>query len=191
MSASCENAVMRVLHCIFRTVPNDHPAALAVALWMVARDDLFWAVPQPHDVSGVDSTIWRALSQIVNRRLGSLPTSSNVPGWFQDRFGPHLRLTLLEAEVLAFLVASAVCDDLIELITCISNDTGLTEAESQALCIGATEAEIQAVLTGRLTQIGLIEAGKASTALLRVATLPLSRDTSSDLSAKSLSSVVR
>jgi hypothetical protein len=51
----------------------------------------------------------------------------------------------------------------------LSDGTGLDPVDVQGLCIGATAAEVAAVLTGRLSGTCLIEDGRVSPALLRAA----------------------
>lgn len=53
MPQPCTTVLLRALNHILTSVPHDHPAALPVALWICDRDDLFEAVPQAWDRSGV------------------------------------------------------------------------------------------------------------------------------------------
>lgn len=169
MPQSCITAVLRALHRIFTSIPHNHPAALPVALWICDRDDLFEAVPQAWDRSGVDPTIWRALSQVIARRATLSPPSSGFTVREQATLVGVTELTALEEDVLAFLVASAGCDDLTALVEMLSDGTGLAPVDVQGLCIGVTAAEVAAVLTGRLSGTGLIEDGRASPVLLKAA----------------------
>ncbi|WP_133618592.1 hypothetical protein [Phaeovulum veldkampii] len=169
MPQSCITALVRALNRILTSVPHDHPAALPVALWICDRDDLFEAVPQAWDRSGVDPTIWRALSQVIARHAALSAPSSGFTVREQTTLVGVTELTAVEEEVLAFLVACAGCDDLAALVEMLSDGTGLDPVDVQALCIGASAAEVAAVLTGRLSGTCLIEDGRASPALLRAA----------------------
>ena len=169
MPYSCITAVLRALNRILTSVPHDHTAALPVSLWILQRDDLFEAVPQSWDRSGVDPTIWRALSKVIARHTALSAPSSGFTVRQQAALVGALDLTAVEEEVLVFLVACADCDDLAALVEMLSDGTGLDLVDVQALCIGTTAAEVAAVLMGRLSETILIEDGRASPALLRAA----------------------
>ncbi len=167
MPHSCYSILLRTLSRILTSVPHDHPAALPVALWICDRDDLFEAVPQAWDRSGVDITIWCALSKVIARHAALSTPSQGFTVRQQAAFVGTMKLTALEEEILTFLVACAGCDDLAALVDMLSDGTGLTPVDVQALCIGATAPEVAAVVTGRLSRTCLIEGGRASLALLK------------------------
>lgn len=151
MPPSCTTAVLRVLNRILTSIPHDHPAALPVALWIGDRDDLFEAIPQSWDRSGVDSTIWRALSKVIARHPALTSPASSLTFRQQVALLCVTELTALEEEVLSFLIACAECRDLAAIVEMLSDGTGLALLDVQALCIGTTKANVTAVLTGRLS----------------------------------------
>ena len=169
MPQSCITALLRALNRILTSVPHDHPAALPVALWVLDRDDLFEAVPQSWDRSGVDPTIWRALSKVIARHAALSAPLSDFTVRQQAALMGVTELTAVEEQVLTFLVTCGGCDDLAALAEMLSDGTGLAPVDVQALCIGVTAAEVASVLTGRLSRTSLIEDGQASPALLRAA----------------------
>lgn len=146
MHQCCEMVILRALQRILNTVPNDHPAAALVALWMVENSDLLGAVPQPWNKSTVDPTIWKALSQLVNRRLDTPAEQFSFPNFVRDAVELDPRKGMIEVEFLGFLAACTVCDDFAMLVEMLSDGTGLTNSQVHALCIGATEAEILDIL---------------------------------------------
>ena len=166
MPQSCIAVVLRALNRILTSVPHDHPAALPVALWVLDRDDLFEAVPQPWNRSSVDPTIWRALAKMIACKAALSPASLRFTVRQQAALVGALKLSVIEEEVFDFLVACAECDDLASLVEMLSDGTGLDRVDVQALCIGTTAAEVAAVLTGRRFKTILIKDGRASPALL-------------------------
>jgi hypothetical protein len=134
---------------------------------MVENDDLLGAVPHPWDRSRVDPAIWRALSQLVARKLDAQLEQTGTSYLVRLASKRDLRLDQIEIDFLDFLVACTQCADFATLVEILSDGTGLTRAQVYALCTGATEAQILDMLEGRLAKTGLIENGRPSAALVR------------------------
>lgn len=167
MSAKFDAYIIHVLHRLLNSISNEHPAAPPVALWMGENSDLFGGVPQPWDRSRVEPVIWRALQRVVSRRLNM----TNIKGSTADRLqraglGASPHIADMEAEILIFLAVIATCEGLKDLVALLADGTGLSKKQALALCLGATETELDDLLTGRLARAGLIENGEASSALL-------------------------
>lgn len=167
MCTAYRSTIMRALEQILTRIPHDHPAASLTALWMVENDDILGAVPQPWDRSHVDPAIWRALSQLVARKLDATLEQSSISSLVRLVSERDLQLDPIEIGFLDFLVACTHCADFATLVEILSDGTGLTRAQVYALCTGATEALILDMLEGRLDKTGLIENGRASAALVR------------------------
>jgi hypothetical protein len=167
MSRSCEASMIRVLHQILTGVRHDHPVAIAIALWMGERTDIFGAVPQPWDLSEVDATIWHALSQIVERKRRETTGTTTGPTLRHSAYPADIGLTAKEASLLTFMVDCTQCDELAGLIAILSDTVGIGLQHVMAICVGVTEQELDVLLTGRLARAGLIKGGALSPALLR------------------------
>lgn len=167
MSAKFDVYIIHVLHRLLTSISNEHPAALPVALWMGENSELFGVVPQPWDRTRVEPVIWRALLRVVSRRLDMTTTKGSTADRLQRAgLGANPHIADMEAEILIFLAVIATCECMKGFVAFLAEGTGLSKKQTLALCLGATDAELDELLTGRLARAGLIEKGEASPALL-------------------------